>query len=99
MLEVARVHADTGSTVLQPASGWVVPPRMVRRQAFLLMRTEAGFRGQARAWKGLCPPSMIRLPMGLALALSIFMAEPQTNMVKLNRDATQMGVLCSVPAR
>jgi hypothetical protein len=38
--------------------------REVGLQAFLLIRTEAGFKGQASAWKGLCPPSKMRLPIG-----------------------------------
>ena len=42
---------------------------------FLPIRTTRGFRGQAKAWKGVWIPSWIRLPIGWALALSSFIAE------------------------
>ncbi len=41
---------------------------------FFPIRTMRGFRGQAKAWKGVWIPSWIRLPIGWALALSSFIA-------------------------
>ena len=52
-----------GSRLLVAAFYAFTPLDDERREA-LLIRTEAGFRGQAREWKGLCPPSKIRLPIG-----------------------------------
>ena len=54
-----RISAEAERNRLRALGVLIKPPG-----AGLLIRTEAGFRGQARAWKGLCPPSKIRLPMG-----------------------------------